>query len=337
MSVLGALPSPASAINVGHADPDVRASLPRRLRLWSAERFPATHGLLGAAIFLAAAFTGRAVSVSGPVVMDPRDVLGFLAVWAFFLTLRVADEHKDYADDCRVHPGRVLQRGVVSPGTLRGVGAVSLLVQLAACIVYDRAIGGPVLMQWAIVLGWAGLMTVEFFAPRWLRGRLALYAVLHNLIVPLVILWIARMGAPDATALGIPVVLLASASLASGLVFELARKTRAPEDERDGVATYSRLLGTRRAPLVTLAALAASGVLASSALLGVAPGKAGGVATVVVVAAVAAAGQALLAFRDDPSSSRAKRAELLSGVAMVVSYLAVAGAVAAHRGIAWAR
>ena len=311
-----------------------QSPLPRRLAAWSRERFPAAHGLLALALFLAALLHARSFAGRGALYLSPVDVGGFLAVWAFFLTLRVCDEHKDYATDCIHHRDRVLQRGLIGLWHLRAVGGVAVALQAGVSMWYDGGVGA-VTLRWLAVVGWSLLMTKEFFAGPWLRRRLVLYAVSHMLVMPLVILWIAQMGVGD-SALPPAVYPLAVGAMLSGFVFEIARKTRAPEEERAGVDSYSRVFGARTAPLVPLGLDAAAAALLALAIA-LAAGRAATAASVAGLAlAVALAGRALLEFRREPSPGRARRSQSIVGLAMLLGYAIVAAAIIVERGVRWA-
>jgi 4-hydroxybenzoate polyprenyltransferase len=115
---------------------------------------------------------------------------------------------------------------------------------------------------WVLGVGWLylGLMSVEFFARDWLKARPVVYLLTHMGIMPLVDLvatacdWMpARHGMPDGL---LPFL---AASFCNGLVIEIGRKLRRPEDEEEGVETYSRLWGMRGGALVWLACMAATG------------------------------------------------------------------------------
>lgn len=88
------------------------------------ERFPPVNMALFGVVFL----TVRAVAAAaGP----PRPgggllaVLGAAATVSFFFRLRVFDEEKDFAQDLRTHPGRVLQTGRVTLPQLRRPGGLA--------------------------------------------------------------------------------------------------------------------------------------------------------------------------------------------------------------------
>ena len=77
-------------------------------------------------------------------------------------------------------------------------------------------------------------MLREFFVPRWLERHLVVYAGSHMLVTPLAMLWMAQLGAGDAP-LDRAVWAYAAMSFLFGFCFEIARKMKAPAEERDGV------------------------------------------------------------------------------------------------------
>lgn len=98
------------------------------------------------------------------------------------------------------------------------------------------------------------LMTVEFFVPEWLKARPILYLTSHMAIMPLLDLfvtgveWLPAAGRP-ANAL----VLFLLLSFVNGCVLEIGRKIWAPDNEREGVETYSGVWGIDRAITVWIA------------------------------------------------------------------------------------
>jgi 4-hydroxybenzoate polyprenyltransferase len=185
------------------------APLPLRLAAWARERFPlALCGVLFPA-YLVALLYGRALTHPGPPRLRAGDLVAFAGVWAFFLMVRVVDEHKDYERDRVEHPGRVLQRGVVTLGHLKGVAGAALLVQVAVVLATGSG------LWWALTMAWAGVQLGSGWPPA--------VAILPALAVgPLALLYrFATTGepAPARTALAVllPVQLMvAAAALLAG-------------------------------------------------------------------------------------------------------------------------
>lgn len=233
----------------------------RRFWAYLQERYPPAqfvpfHLLLVAAV-------GGVVRARLGLAMEPEHLLAHGALAAllllFFFVLRAMDEHKDHTADLAAYPERVLSRGLVTLGHLRRAGWAAA----AGMVVLALPFGGPMVAGVGMLLGYALLMLREFGVGPWLRARLVLYGLSHNAVVLLALLVVALgfglAAGGAAAALADPAVWTAALGL-NGFVLslEVARKVRLPEDERDGVDTYSRGLGVRRAALLVPALQAAS-------------------------------------------------------------------------------
>lgn len=310
---------------------DLTASspLPARLLAWASERFPPAHGALFAVLYATALLYGRFLAHEGALPLDPvRDGVGFLGAWAFFLMLRVFDEHKDFDLDLHNHPERVLQSGLVTLGHLKVLGAAAIAAQLGVTLWF----GGPALVAWAVVITWSSLMAKEFFVGAWLEPRLVLYALSHMVVMPMALVWMASLGATPSV-LPLAVGWLALLSFFSGAAFEVTRKTKGPEEERDTIQSYSRVFGTTRSPLVIGALLLASAGVQVVLLFAIAggpphPGWFVGLAAPVLFALVT-----LQRFRAAPSVAGREANEGAVSLAMLGSYVVVLAALVAERGV----
>lgn len=308
-------------------------ALPLRFLAWMNERFPFDHGILFFVLYATALMTGRLTAGAGAVTLGPADLVGFVPAWSFFLMLRVFDEHKDYASDCALYPDRVLQRGLITLTHLKVAGGLAITAQLVGSLWIDGGVG-PVTLWWLGVFGYSLLMAKEFFIGEWLSKRLALYAVSHMVVMPIAMVWMAQMGAasvsPTAT-----VALLAGLSFLSGGAFEVARKMRAPDEEREGVDSYTKILGVGGAPILVLVILAASTAIQVVLLLAIFGGPAHWGWYVVLGAGLALPAVTLLRFRGAPTAKARKLNELLVSMSMLTSYLVVITAIVVERGVAW--
>jgi hypothetical protein len=308
----------------------LEAPLARRLLAWANERFPLANGVLILVIYTAALLCGRALTTVGPLSVSASDLAGFFAVWAYFLMLRVFDEHKDYARDLANHPQRVLQSGLITLRHLKLLGLASVVVQVAATLIAGGGIG-PALGWWALTMAYSLLMLKEFFVGDWLEQRLVLYAFSHLLSMPLAFLWLAQIGAGDrGLPAGVGWLALAGGLVAAGI--EVGRKLKAPADEREGVDSYTRVLGVHGAPALSTALVAGAAAAACAALSAAGELSAAGVAglAVAVVPAVLVA----LRFAREPSPAHAEQAEAGVGVAMLLVMLVLVIALLAGRGVA---
>ena len=302
----------------------------RWMLAWMNERFPLRNGLFFVLLYVTTVVVARA-SMSDTVALTVHDVLGVAALWSFFLLLRVLDEHKDFAADTIAHPERVLQRGLVTLSHLRAVGAYAVALQLVVSLWLDRGIGA-VTLWWLAALGWSALMAREFFVPAWLRRHLLVYAVSHMAVMPLLVGWVATMGANGATRR--PVVwALAALVFLAGFVFEVARKIRSPEDERPAADSYTRALGVRGASTL----LASLALLTFIVALVVARwfSQAGVPAAATTAALSVGAAAAALWFGRRPTRRQAKLAEAAAGLSIMAAHVMVVVAVSSVREIVW--
>lgn len=296
----------------------------RGLLAWAAERFPASHVPLFAALYLFAVLHARwAVAPGAAETVVAADMLGFLALTSFFLVLRIADEHKDAAVDIVAHPHRVLSTGRTTLASLRALALIALGVQLVLVVGLDGGIG-RICLAWAAAACWSALMAAEFFVPGWLRPRMMLYALLHLLIMPALMIWIAQIGAGDRP---LPVSMwpIPLVGLAAGAAFEVARKLRAPGDEHPLVDTYTQRLGIPGATSLLAAILVAvCGLLSLLLLRHAGEGRVGITAAMAIAVTCLVqlpAFVALWRFASERTAERAKAAELRVAAALMGGFV----------------
>jgi 4-hydroxybenzoate polyprenyltransferase len=291
--------------------------------IYQKERFP-----LLAHSPLVAAFSVSAVCFSallrGP---DARPSLAaglvaFVTSLASFLQLRIADEFKDAEEDARHRPYRPVPRGLVKLRELAWIGVGLAVLQFALCLWLGTRSGG---LRWQLpallLVTWTyfTLMSCEFFARDWLKARPVVYLFSHMGIMPLVDWyatgcdWVPAQGAMPAGLFWFLV-----ASFCNGIVIELGRKIRAPEQEEPGVQTYSVLWGRGGATAAWLAAMAATlgCAIMAARRIDFAPATAG------VLGLLLAGGLVLtLAFARTNSGRLAKGIESYSGIWTLALYL----------------
>ncbi len=233
------------------------------MRWWTyqKERFPIfQHGPL------VAAFSSCAVAYSSMLTGTPPQwqafVVAFVTCLIFFLQLRIADEFKDAEEDAEFRPYRAVPRGLVKLRELGFVFAAGAVIQLSLALLYSPMLVIVLAIAWTYL----ALMSVEFFARDWLKARPITYLWTHMLIMPIVDFyatachWIPSGEKPWA-GLGF----FLAASFCNGLVIELGRKLRQPEDEQEGVPTYSKLWGLKKASWVWFGCLVATCIFATIA------------------------------------------------------------------------
>ena len=282
--------------------------------VYQRERFPVVaHGLL------IAAFSSSAVSYSamlrGQIPRLTSIGVAFATCFLFFLQLRIADEFKDFEEDSRYRPYRPVPRGLIKLRELGVVFVIAAAIQLALAL----------LLNWKLALVLAGvwvylaLMSREFFVRDWLKARPFTYMWTHMLIMPQIDFyatatdWIGTGSGPPRG-----VLLFLWVSFFNGMVIEIGRKIRAPQDEEEGVDTYSRVWGRSGAVTAWLCAIASTLAFALMAAW-----RIHSLMVAIIFLSVLALAAAAIAIRylSAPSTPRAKSIEIMSGIWTLMMYL----------------
>jgi 4-hydroxybenzoate polyprenyltransferase len=240
---------------------DMGSPFSTRLRAYLAERFSLPkHVCMVVVYFLANQFLAQVLGAPGqPLRVGWFTPLGMLFLLCIFFHLRVFDEHKDYDDDCRHYPDRILSRGLITLRHLKILGAIAIAVE-ACCAAVS---GWSAIVAVGVTVFYSWVMLHEFFVRRWLRAHFIIYAIAHMSIMPLMTATIFSftMRRPFWEA---PWLFwaYAAADFFAFANWEISRKIRLPEDEISGVASYSKELGMYTAGYVVLGLRVLNTVLA---------------------------------------------------------------------------
>lgn len=302
---------------------------PRRFAAYLNERFPPiANVLLILTYYSSNQFLATALTKPGAVMhYDRWSVLGMVMLVCFFFHVRVFDEHKDYEEDCRHYPNRILQRGLVTLRQLRIAGGIAIALE---CVI--AASRGPeAFVAWLIAFGFTLVMLKEFFAREILKRHFLLYATTHMLLMPLLALLVFSF-ATQRWPWEAPPWFWVYAFVGFFVTFnwEVSRKIRAPEEEIEGVDSYTKIFGTFGAAYVVLVIRAIdTGLVAAvgwhlqfSAWFYLA---------LVILYAVCLAG--FFQYRFAPTPRHAKRMEIYAGMYMIVFDLLVAVALGRKFGV----
>lgn len=287
--------------------------------IYQRERFPVfAHGPIIAAFSLSAVSYSALLRGEQHLPGWKPCLVAFASSFLFFLQLRLADEFKDFEEDSRFRPYRAVPRGLVSLSGLGVVWAGCIAIQLALALLL-----APRLIVW-LALTWTYLllMSKEFFARRWLKARPITYMVTHMAIMPLVDFyttacdWVpAGLSRPPRGLLWFLLV-----SFFNGMVVEIGRKIRSPQDEERGVETYSFLWGRRRALVAWLAMLACTAAFAYAAAMGI--GFVRPIFVLLTFLLCIAAGLGWYFLRDEVPG-RGKWIEVMAGAWSLLMYLSL--------------
>jgi 4-hydroxybenzoate polyprenyltransferase len=236
--------------------------------VYQRERFPLlAHTPIIAAFSLSAVSYSALIRGTHHLPGWKSCVVAFASSFLFFLQLRLADEFKDFEEDSRYRPYRPVPRGLIKLSELGWVWAGCIALQLALALWLAPRLIVLLALTWTYLL----LMSKEFFARRWLKDRPIVYLVTHMAIMPLVDLyttscdWVpAGLSHPPRGLLWFLLV-----SYFNGMVVEIGRKIRSPQDEEEGVETYSFLWGRRNAVLAWLGMVACTAGFACVAAQGI--------------------------------------------------------------------
>ena len=165
-------------------------------------------------------------------------VEAFLMALGIFMLLRIADEFKDYEDDCKYRAYRAVPRGLI---TLKELGILGVIIVF---IEFLLAYQTQTLFSFAFLLLYFAFMSREFFMASWLKKHPKIYLFSHMMIMPIIaFVVVSAQGGFLADGLTNFMWL----AFFNGLVLEVGRKIRQKEEEEEGVETYSFLWGKKRA------------------------------------------------------------------------------------------
>jgi len=284
------------------------------------ERFPlVSHLSMVFIYFLANQFLAQiCADPAKPMNIGWFTPVGMLFLLGIFFHLRVFDEHKDYSRDVVHYPERILSRGIITLKDLKILGAIAIAIELL-CAIWS----GPwaiIAVLVAILFSW--VMLHEFFIAKWLRAHFIAYSVAHMLIMPMLTATIFSftMNRPFWEA---PWLYWAYA-LADFFAFsnwEISRKIRLPEDEIDGVDTYSKHLGIDRSINAILNLRILNTILAIVVGIYLKLGAPFYIGLIVLFLGTL---WGIIRFRKNPSRQTAKQLEHYGGAYIILFYFVLA-------------
>lgn len=217
-----------------------------RLHLWLKERFPPINFISGFILYLLAKTIIGLSENTLALSYGVKDIYGILIPAMHLFLLRVFDEHKDFETDKEFYPERVIQRGIFKLTEVAQLGYLAFIIQIYSF--YKMQPSPLANYTYLFVWIWTVLMTKEFFAKNWLKSKLLLYGISHLLITPFLFFLLLTLCSPEFS-FSPSSVLALTLSLLTGWLYEVTRKTKAPNEET-GDLTYSGLWGIKLATLV---------------------------------------------------------------------------------------
>ncbi len=216
----------------------------KRIRIYLKEMYPVIPRLfVGFVLFFEIYFLVLLTNDRTDVKIGAGEFVGGFTVFAFLLTLRISDEFKDREADKTLFPERPYPSGRVKTKDL-----IVLLVTAAVAAAVLNIVFMNNLLFFGILAGYAVLMGVWFFSRHKIQKNLFLALITHN---PVQLVLNAYMISYTCYKYDLPLFTFNNAVIAftlyfPGLVWEITRKIRAPQDETEYV-TYSKLWGYKKA------------------------------------------------------------------------------------------
>ena len=242
--------NPSNPTSLNHQSPYLK-----RLTAYLNERFPLIgHGVLIVSYYSSNQFLAEVLTRPGEKLLySVGSVLGAITIFCIFFHLRVFDEHKDYEEDMKHYPHRVLQSGIISLWNLKVLGGIAIALELILASCWMPNDKPAALVSTLVVLVYSILMLKEFFVPKWLNKHFLIYAVSHMLIMPLLAMVVYSFATGEYfwTAPSWFWV-YAFVGFFVTLNWEISRKIRAPEQEIEGVESYTKIFGTYGAAYAVL-------------------------------------------------------------------------------------
>lgn len=225
----------------------------KRFYIYQKERFPFIgHGLLIASFTFSAIAYSRICRGQSNFVNVNDYLVGVITTTLLFFLVRILDEFKDQKEDAKNRQYLPIPRGLITLSELKVVGIVVVGLQLLLVVLLQPTM----LLLYVVVLVYLTLMTVEFFAPKWLKAHQMAYVTSHMFIIPLVdfyasgIDWRLENESPHLGLIWFFVV-----SYFNGLVLEFGRKLKTKIDEETNVVSYTGLYGEKGGVVLWLSTL----------------------------------------------------------------------------------
>lgn len=299
---------------------DNNAPLLKRLFIYQKERFPLLgHGLLVTAFSFSAIAYSRICRGEQGFVPWSTFAVGIFTTITLFLLVRIFDEFKDAAEDARYRKELPVPRGLVRLQELKILGILIVLLQIAVNLFFFP----KMLLIYIVIMVYLCLMGKEFFIATWLKKHQFWYVVSHMFIIPLIDIYASGLDwllngitAPEG------LLFFFAVSYMNGIVLEVGRKIKSPEKEKEGVLTYSEMLGIPKAVLLWMVVLTLTFALSLAASSYAGYGATGLITLGIlfVICLIPA-----LLFLNKRTNRLSKSIELISALWTIAMYLTLGG------------
>ena len=237
----------------------------KRLQIYFKEMYPLVPRMfLGFLLFFEIYFLVILTNGKGtiPIQTGIAEIVGCITIFSFLLVLRIADDFKDYETDSRLFPERPLPSGRVKKKDL----AVVLIFVIPINVILNL-IFLPNTLFFLFLVAYGFFMSFWFFQKYKIQKSLMLALLTHNPVQIVMNAYVISFACQKYDILlgTINNVLILFTLYFPGLVWEIIRKVRAPEEETEYV-TYSKLFGYKK-PLIFVLCIMAVDLFTTSALV----------------------------------------------------------------------
>ncbi len=222
----------------------------KRWHIYLKEMYPILPRLLlGGIVFLEIYFIILLNNGITSFHLGMQEITGGFTVFAFLLWLRVADDIKDYETDKILFSHRPLPSGRVSKKDIVILCAITEAIAILLNLIFMNN-----LVFLFILYGYGFLMSKWFFHKKKIQPSLILAVITHNPVQLFINLYIISFTCIkySVTPFSLTTVMTLFTLYFPALIWEIARKIRAPKEEND-YTTYSKLFGYKKATYFVLA------------------------------------------------------------------------------------
>ena len=221
----------------------------KRLNIYFKEMYPLfTRLLLGFIVFGEIYFILLLNYGITDFSLGIQEIFGGITVFGFLMFLRIADDFKDYESDKRLFPDRAFPSGKVYKKDLNIVVAIDLAVLTILNAVFMNNF-----LFYLFLMAYGILMSLWFFQKHKISKSLPLALVTHNPVQMVLNLYIISFCCIkyDLYPFTLTSFLVLMTLYFPALIWEIARKIRAPKDETE-YTTYSKLFGHKKSTIFIL-------------------------------------------------------------------------------------
>ena len=172
-----------------------------------------------------------------------QEIIGGYTVFSFLMWLRVADDFKDYETDKKLFKTRPLPRGAVTKKDLIIITTIVEIIAIVLNLIFMNNF-----IFFLILYGYGYLMSKWFFKKSKIQPSLPLALITHNPVQLIVNTYIISFTCIkyNLNPFTLTTILTLWTLYFPALIWEIARKIKAPKDEND-YTTYSKLFGYKKA------------------------------------------------------------------------------------------